>query len=147
MSLKQTDFAYGREQQPTGYAFGAVCAVILEHTFTEDFTAATDVLELGCLPGGAQVVSATLIGEGLGAITADIGTMDGKAGENDDSRALTTDLLFDGVSVNDNEAAATQLTCLGIARTPDHRGLGATLSGDVAAGAAKKLTVIVEYIF
>lgn len=145
--LQQNDFAYGRAQQPVGYASGTVCAAILSHTFTKDFTAATDVLELGFLPGGAQVIGATLIGEGLGAFTADVGTMDGKAGENDDDRALTADLLFDGVSVNDNEAAAAVLTCLGIARVADHRGIGATLSGDVAAGAGKKITVVVQYIY
>ncbi|WP_104019124.1 hypothetical protein [Roseovarius nitratireducens] len=145
--LQQNDFAYGRAQQPVGYAFGVVCAAILTHEFTEDFTAASDVLELGFLPGGAQVIGATLIGEGLGVITADIGTMDGKAGENDATRALTTDLLFDAVSVNDAENAATVLNCLGIARAADHRGIGATLSGDVAAGAGKKITVVLQYIY
>lgn len=147
MTLKQNDYAYGRKQQPTDYAHGVVCTAVLDYTFTEDFTASSDVLELGFLPGGAQPVGATLIGEGLGAITADVGVLDGKAGESDDDRALTADLLFDGVSVDDNEAAAAKLTCLGVAKDSGHRGLGATLSGDVAAGAAKKITVVLEYIF
>lgn len=146
MPLHQTDFAYGRKQQPTDYAFGTVCTAILTWDFPEAFTASTDVLELGFLPGGAQVVGATLIGEGLGANTVDIGTMDGKAGEDDDSRALTTDLLFDGVSIDNAENDATRLTCLGFARTPDHRGIGATISADIAADAGT-LTVVVEYIF
>lgn len=146
MTLKQTDYAYGRKQQAVGYAHGTVCAAVFEFEFTEDFTAASDVIELGFLPGGAQVIGATLIGEGMGATTADVGLMDGKAGEDDDSRALTADLLFDGVSVNNNEADADRLTCLGIAKADDHRGLGATVAADISAGSAK-LTVVVEYIF
>jgi hypothetical protein len=144
--LKQNDFAYGRANQPVGYSSGLVCAAILTYDFPVDFTSADDVLEIGFVPGGAQIVGATLIGEGLGAITADIGVLDGEAGEPDANRALTTDLIFDGVSVNDNEAPATVLDCLAVGRTNDHRGLGVTLSGNVTAGAGKKLTVVLHYV-
>jgi len=146
MTLKQTDYAYGRKQQAVGYAHGTVCAAVFEFEFTEAFTAASDVIELGIIPGGAQVIGATVIGEGLAATTADIGILNGTAGEDDDARALTTDLLFNDESVADKEAAAAMATCLAIGKDDEHRGLGATLSANVAAG-SDKLTVVVEYIF
>ena len=144
--LFQTDFAYGRKQQPTDYISGGVCVAIFEHTFTEDFTAAEDILELGMLPGGARPVRATLIGEGLATTTADVGTMDGTAGENDADRELTTDLLFDGESVADAEAEATMAECLAIEPTSNHRGIGLTLDTNVSAG-TDKVTLVLEYAF
>lgn len=146
MTLKQTDHAYGRSQQPTDYSFGAVCSAVFEFTFSDAFTAASDIVELGFVPGGAQIVGATIIGEGLATLTADVGIMDGDAGEADDDRDLTATLLFDGVSVADNEADATRAACLAIARDSNHRGLGLKLSGNVAAG-TDKVTVVLEYIF
>lgn len=148
----QTKFAEGRKTTPVPYNHGQECVAIFEHVFTADYTAATDIIELGVLPATARITGATLIGEGLGATTADVGIMEGPAGEATDAegnqRELTADLLFDGVSVNDNEAAAAALTCLGIDVDDDeHRAIGATVAADVAAGAAKKLTVVLRYIY
>lgn len=146
MSLKQTDHAYGRKQQPTDYSNGVICAAVLEYDFPVAFTASTDVLELGLVPGNTRVIGATIIGEGVGAITATVGLLTGEAGESDDDRELSGTNIFTAQSVDDTEKAATKSECLAIERADIHRGLGMTLSGDVAAGAGK-ITVVLEYIF
>lgn len=148
MSLFQSATAKRKATPPRALSSGARMTAVFTYTFSDAFTAASDILELGMLPATAQIVGAQVIGEGLGAITADVGIMDGAFGDPDDTRALTADLLFDDESVNDTEAAATSLACLGIAPDDDtHRGIGVTLSGDVAAGAAKKITLVLDYVY
>ncbi|PNW65648.1 UNVERIFIED_CONTAM: hypothetical protein BEN50_21745, partial [Euhalothece sp. KZN 001] len=146
MAFWQTPQSKGLITPPRPIYAGVVNYEVAEFTVSADFTAASDVLELTMLPAGAVPVRATLIGEGLGAINADIGFMSGTFGDVDDTRTVG-DELFNGTSVNDNEADATALTLRAISsdRTK-HRPIGATLSGDVAAGAAKKLTFIMEYV-
>lgn len=144
MALKQTEMGKGRETPAIGYAHGALCVAVSTYTFTETFTAASDKLEMGVLPAGARPVRASLIGEGLGAITADLGFMSGEWGSNDDTRTVG-DELIDAESVNDAVAEAGLLACKNIAAAETHRALGVVLSGNVAAGAAKKLTLVLEY--
>lgn len=144
--LHQTKAALGIETPPVPYSSGMVAAAIFEHTFTTAFTAASDKLELGVLPAGARVIGATLIGEGLGAITADVGIMSGEPGVEDDTRTVGTD-FFNDQSVNDTEADAATGTVIAIATGGTHRSIGATLSGDVAAGAAKKLKMVLQYTY
>lgn len=146
--LHQSKAANRRETPPVPMSAGMEAVAIFSYTFKTAFTAATDILELGAIPATAQPTGAIVIGEGLGAITADIGIMDGEPGDSrDTTRDLTADLLFDDVNVNDNEEAATQLSCLNIPVSAAHRGLGAKLSGDVAAGAAKKLWLVLRYTY
>lgn len=151
MTMFKTAHAKGRVTPPVSYARGQQMTAIFEYVFDADYTAASDIIELGVLPGTARVTGATLIGEGLGATTADVGLMTGQPGEAVDAegsqRALTDDLIFDAVSVDDNEADAAALTCLGLGTAEDHRAIGATLSADVTAGAAKKLTVVLHYTY
>lgn len=144
MALKQTEMGKGRETPASGYVHGAIQVAISTYVFTDAFTAASDKLEMGVLPAGARPVSAKLVGEGLGAITADLGFMSGEWGSNDAARTVG-DELIDGGSVNDATAAATDVDCLAVTASDKHRGLGVVLSGNVAAGAAKKLTLILEY--
>ena len=146
MALFQSATAKNRRTPPVPQQAGMVAAAVFTHNFTKDFTAADDILELGMLPAGAQAVKATVIGEGLGSITADIGIMTGDAGENDETRSAGAE-FFDDVSVNDNEAAAPVKTCLAVAPEQKHRGIGVVLSGNVAAGPNKKITVVLEYVY
>lgn len=147
MTLHMNSTAKRRNSPPRPEQHGTEMVAIFEYTFTTGFTTATDVIEFGLLPAGARVTGATLIGAGLGANTADVGTLDGEPGANDDTRALTTDLLFDDESVNDTEGDATTATCLAIPKSDKHRGIGAHISADIAAGAAKKLTLVLRYIY
>lgn len=144
--LHQSQTAKGHKAVPLCFESGDTATAIFDYTFSTAFTADSDILELGMIPAETLIVGATVIGEGLGAITANIGVMDGDFGAKDDTRDLTTDLLFKAQSVNDTEQDATKLACICIAPSHTHRGLGVKLSGDVAAGAAKKITVVLQYV-
>lgn len=127
---------------------GTVMKAVFEHTFNAAFTAATDILEIGLLPAHARVLGATVIGAGFGgAITADVGILTGDQGANDDTRALTGTEFFSAANVNGAEADMTTAAALAIAKTQGHRGIGVELSVDVAAGSAKKLTLVLEYVY
>lgn len=145
MALFQSRHALGQETAPVVYGAGTVTAAVFTHTFTANFTAAADILELGMIPADCRIVAATVIGEGLGAINATVGVMTGEFGAKDGTRT-TGNQLFNAQSVNDTEANATRKNCLAIAASDKHRGIGVTLSGNVTAGAAKKITLVVEYI-
>lgn len=144
MALKQTEMGKRRETPATGYVHGCLMVATSTYTFNAAFTAATDKIEMGVLPAGARPVRARLIGDGVGAVTADLGFMSGAWGDNDDTRTVGAEMI-DGVTVNDAVAESTDQECLAIEAANDHRGIGVVLSGDVAAGAAKKLTLILEY--
>ncbi len=145
--LLQTEQGAGRKMTPMAFAAGAVMNAIFEADLSQGSSAAGNAnkIELGVLMAGARPVRATVLGEGLGAITADIGLMDGEPSNPDDTRAVG-DEIFDAVSVDDNEANATLQDLLAIAASDTHRSIGAVLSGDVAAGAGKRLVVSIDYV-
>lgn len=127
---------------------GTVMKAVYEYTFTKAFTAASDILEIGLLPAHTRVLGATVIGEGFGgAITADVGLLNGDQGSNDDTRSLTGTEFFNDADVNGAEDDMTTTAALAIAQSDGHRGIGVELSTDVAAGAAKKLTLVLEYVY
>lgn len=127
---------------------GTVMTAIFEHTFTTPFTAATDILEIGLVPAHARVVGATVIGAGFGgAITADVGLMTGDQGANDDTRTLTGTEFFNDANVNGAEANMELAAALAVTQSQTHRGIGVELSADVAAGAGKTLTLVLEYVY
>lgn len=145
MTIHQTQAAKGQAATPSAYQAGIVTSAIFEYTFNAAYTAATDVIELGLLPADTRIVGATVIGAGLGATTADIGLMTGAPGDTLATRTVGAD-LFDGITVNDAENDATLANCLTVAPYGAHRAIGATLAANVAAGAAKKLTLKIDYI-
>lgn len=127
---------------------GTVMTAVFEHTFTTAFTAATDILEIGLMPAHARVVGATVIGAGFGGvITADVGLMTGDQGSNDDTRTLTGTEFFNDANVNGAEANMTRSAALAVTQDQKHRGIGVELSANVAAGPAKKLTLVLEYVY
>lgn len=147
MTVLQTSHAKGKRSTPTSYEAGERVSVLYEYTFDAAYTAATDKIELGLLPAGARVVGATVIGENLGSVTANVGLMTGAPGSTDNARTVGTD-LFSAQSVNNTEANATALKCKTIAiDSSQHRAIGATISADVAAGSTKKLSLVLDYVF
>ena len=145
MTIRQTSAAKGQAPTPTAYMAGVVTTAIFTFAFTETFDASEDFLELGLLPAETRVVGATIIGVGLGAITADVGLMSGEPSDTASARTVG-DELFDAITVNNAENNATLTNCLTVAPNKAHRALGLTLSADVAAGGAKTVTVRVEYV-
>lgn len=133
---------------PVPYQAGMEAVAVFEYTLNDDYVAANDIIEIGSIPATARLTGATLIGAGFTAsTTADVGLMDGDAGEKDTSRDLTTDLLFDGADVVDNEVDATLADCLAIEASNAHRGIGVTLSADETASASKTLTLLIRYTY
>ncbi|MGP9790693.1 hypothetical protein [Roseinatronobacter sp. NSM] len=145
MALFQSAMAARRETPPSGYVHGARMVAISSYTFTQDFTAATDKLELGLLPADTRAVRATLIGQNTGATNATMGLMSGEPGDMNDARTVGNE-FFAAQAVNNAEVAGTVLACLNIAPSDKHRGIGVTLSANVTAGTTKKLTLVLEYI-
>ena len=147
MATFQTRHALRQLPAVQAFAAGVTITQIFEYDFTTAFVAAADRIEMGMLPAGAQIVGATVIGSaGLGAVTANVGIMSGEFGSNDNARTVGSQ-LFSAANVNAAEANATRAACLGVAPSENHRSIGATLSGNVAAGAGRRLTVAVEYVF
>jgi len=146
MSLFQSDTVMRRKSPPTPQAAGITAKAVFKYDFTQAFTAASDLLEIGVLPATAQLMGAEVIGVGLGAITADIGLMDGEAGSRDETRTAGVE-LFDDQSVNNATASTATADCLAIAPEGIHRGIGVALSGNVAAGASKTLWLVIEYTY
>ena len=146
MALFQSETAKRRETPPTGYVSGSVQCAIFTFTFNANFTAATDILEIGLLPANTIPVRARLIPVGLTASnTADVGFMSGEPGDPDPTRT-SGDELFDGVAAVAAEAAAPDLGLLAVTRSELHRAIGIKMTEDIAAGANKKITLILEYV-
>lgn len=147
MAIVQSAAAKGKETPPAAYQAGIRTTAIFAHTFSAAFTAASDKLEIGLIPANVQVVAAQVFGDNLGAITADVGLMTGTPGDPDNARTVGTE-LFNDQSVADGTIGAAGIeTCLAIPRSDAHRGLGVTLSGNVAAPlAGKRIVVAIDYI-
>ena len=147
--LHQSPYADGRYTAPIPYAAGMLAAVAFTWSPTKDYTAATDLIEMGALPANAKLFSATLLSDGFAAgLTADVAVMDGEEGKADDSRDLTAVTLLAGAAVDGSEVPVPTKTCLNI--KPDisqHRGLGVRLSRNESASAAKKLTLVIQYTY
>lgn len=146
MALFQSATAKFRKTPPVPQQAGMVATAVFTYNFNRDFTAASDILELGLLPAGAQPLGATVIGETGTVCNADIGIMTGDAGENDETRTSGVE-FFDNADVNAAETAATVKTCLAIAPVEKHRGIGVVLSANIVAGAGKKITLVMDYVY
>lgn len=145
MALFQSHAAKGKQTPPTGYVAGAKMVAIFPFTFTEAYESTTDLVEIGILPAGAQLLGATLISGANGAtITADVGILSGAAGAKDDSRTMGTEFITAGAAHNAS-AAATLAACLAIAKADVHRGIGVTMSADVVAATTATLKLVIEY--
>lgn len=145
MTVFQSSVAKGQAATPSAYQAGIVTTAIFEHVFNQSYVAATDVIELGLLPAETQIIGATVIGAELGATTANIGIMTGTPGDTVGVRTVGSQ-LFAATNVNNATADATLANCLSVDRANTHRAIGATIAANVAAGAAKKLTVKIDYI-
>ena len=150
MALFQSAAAKGQEATPSTYQAGIVTTAIYEYVFRQDYATATDKIELGRLPADVQLVRATLIGSSLGgAANAVLGIMSGEPGAPDDDRTVLTtagNQIKGATAINGAEFSVTQAEALAIPRSDKHRAIGVTLSANVTAGTAKKLTLRIDYV-
>lgn len=110
--------------------------------------ASGDILEIGVLHAFASVIDATIVPVGdLGAATVDVGIMSGEMGEltNPDNTARTVgNELFAGAAI----AALTRLTktdALLLQPLEKHRSIGVKFNAAVAAGAGKKIGLMLHF--
>lgn len=143
--LLQTTAAAGQKSVPQPFSAGVVMNALFEIDLSGGYTSATDKIELGVLMAYATLVRAQVIGDGVGAVNVDVGLMDGEVSDPDDSRTVGNE-IFDGVSVNDATEDADRLDLMAIESVDYHRSIGAVLSGDVAAGAGKRLILSIDYV-
>lgn len=148
MALFQSKAVKSRRGYPaTGFQVGQVMAAVYEHTFTEAFTAASDILEIGLLPSGAKPIRATLISGDLGAgVTATLSLMTGTAGEPDAARVAETDIQ-DTIAAHSTSTPLSVDALTDVAVEEKHRGLGLEFSGNITAGATKTVKLVFEYHF
>lgn len=128
---------------------GIVAAVVYEFDLSTQGLAANDILEMGPLPARAFVSSVTVIGEGVGAITADVSLMTGEPGNPDPTRTLVggTSQVLTAASINSTEATATRMACKNVPQSNYDRAWGVKVSGIIAAGAGKKITLIPHFYY
>ena len=150
MALFQSAAAKGQEATPSTYQAGIVTTAIYTYTIAANYATATDKIELGRLPADVQLVAATLIGSNLGgAANAVLGIMSGDPGDPDDARTVLTtagNQIKGATAINNAAFSVTQAEALAIPRSDKHRAIGVTLSSDVTGGAAKTLTLRIDYV-
>jgi len=147
MTIFQSDHGKLFKTIDTPYKAGDLHVAEFDFVLSADFTALTDILEIGTLPAHCKLAGATLVPAGtLTDVTADIGIMTGAAGDAADAtRALTTALIFNDVVCDEGEQAATVAAVRAIAPSDKHRGIGVKLSADVTGAATKKLKLVITY--
>ena len=100
-----------------------------------------EMIEAALLPANAIITGITAIGAGTGAVTADIGIMDGDWRDNDDTRSITTVLMND-VDLNNATAEGAVDTLTDVAMSGANRSIGIAFSGDIAAGSASVKLIV-----
>ncbi len=144
MAFYQSNVGKRLTSAPIVYEHGDVKVAEFTFTFSAGFVAASDKLELGEIPAGAQVVDAIAIPENLnGNIT--IGVMSGDLGNPDSARTVGSE-LFSATAMASTPVRASALTAFTIAPNhTDRRSLGLTASADISGAANKKITLRVFY--
>ena len=143
--LQQTDAAKRRTAAIVAGAAGVLVAMTYKHTFDKDYTTGDDLIEMGMFPGGNQLHSMEIIGEGVGVNTADVGFMTGLFGDIQDDTRDSADELFADADINGKSQTASTSACLAVEPPLDNVGIGLKLSANVAAGANKSVTLVLTY--
>lgn len=145
MATVLSAWAKGQRTPARPQSAGAVHAAKFEFDFsTVAYTASGNVLELGILPAFADIVDAVLIPEGnFGGVTVSVGLLAGEVG--DTSVRVQGTEIFAAATALTAAVRLSQVGAFKLASTGVDRGIGVTFSGDVAAAANKKLTLLLQY--
>jgi len=144
MALFQSSIAKRLITPTRPLSAGAVHCSRADFTFAAAFTFATDQLELAVLPAFSTIVDAILIGAVTGTVVADVGLMSGEVGDAINARTVGNE-LFDNTDVAAAVTRMTLATGFNIAPVGYDRAIGVTLSANVTAGAAKKISLLLFY--
>lgn len=148
MALKRTTIAKGTAPVLTSYASGLVMVQRARFAFTETFTAASDKLEMFCLPAGCVPIRFTIWGTGgsLGTLNVVAGLVTGDFGSDDNARTVGAEILTATAIGSSAVVEATKpLLDLIAADQTKHRGVGITLSVNVSAGVLG-ISAAMEYV-
>lgn len=122
----------------------AVHVGIFKATLTDGLQTA-DVLEIGALPGGCQIVRATLATANIAATaTFDVGFMSGEPGDLENARTVGAELFNDAAKNTVVALGPTAAAEIGVEKP--HRGIGVKISANETGGATKTVTLVVEYV-
>lgn len=144
MATIQSPWAKGNQQSKRPQTAGAVHSQLYSFDAAAGLLAA-DTLEIGELPPGCRIVDAIVFTEGtFTGITANVGLMTGAYGDPDAGRTSGTE-IYSAADLTTMTRLAQKSTLL-IAPTEASRGIGVKVSGNVTAGAGKKIHLLLSYI-
>lgn len=144
MAIVQSLWAKGNQQSKRPQTAGAVHAQLFSYDASAGLLAA-DILEIGELPPGCQIVDAMVFTEGtFTGITANVGLMSGEYGSTDAARTSGTE-LYSAADLT-TFARLVQKSTLLIAPSVAARGIGVKVSADVTAAAGKKIHLMLFYV-
>lgn len=140
--MLQTDHAKGTLLAPTPDAAGELCSYRATITLTTAQETLGQIIEMGPLPAGCDLVDAILdaddLDSGVAAITLDVGVMSGTAGVSDGARTCGAEVFSAStVAQAGGVVRPTLASAFRIARSDTDRGIGVKLAaapGTAAAG-------------
>ena len=142
--IRQAQNVINRDPVPMVQHAGVTVTHIVMFNVSENYVAATDVIELTGLPAESGIVGADLLSEGITeAVTLTVGYLSGTYGSKEGDRQVTPD-LFDGVA-NDQAHSLDPKAAMALSSIEENRAIGMTFSGDVAAGAGKNVYLRLRY--
>lgn len=129
--IKQSEWATGQRTTAVAGCAGVVVCERFEYTISANITAATDIIELGVLPAGAQVVEAILDVAETGTATYDVGIMSGSVGSTASDR--TSGNEYFAAAADNGVTRMTKQAGFAVAPTDNHRSIGVKVSADITA--------------
>lgn len=147
MAIKQTPHAKGIQQaaQPCCANELNTARFVLDLSAMSLAVAATDVAEMGILPMHCRIRSYTLIPENIGAgVNCNVGIMTGTPTDPDPTRTIGTQ-LFAGQAINNTPIQGAAVAAYNLEPVAFDRSIGLTVDAAIAAGAGKRITLIVDY--
>lgn len=149
MALIQSPWAKGQKPVARPQTAWTVHAQLFVVDLTSQAFAAGDILELAVLPPYARIVGAQLVTVGaLGAATVDIGLMSGNTGDltnPDDSARTSGNELFAAAALTAELTFISKSASLLLEPTEKDRSIGVKFSAAVAAGAGKKIGLLLQF--
>lgn len=145
MAIYQTDTAKGFKEVAQPTIHGGIYTAKFVLPLTALTLAATDVVEIGKLPMYCVPRRVTVLPAAIGAgVNLNAGFMTGAIGAPDPTRTVGTEIVSAG-AINATAVEADLYKLDAIQPVAYDRAIGLQVSADVAAGAGKSITVIMDY--
>lgn len=152
MAMIQSAYATGKKNTPSSSTAGEEGIAVYEHTTTATL-AATDILEMGCIPAGATVTDVVLISDdldsGTSTLRCDVGVMSSFYGDSTAGRTCGNEFFStDAICSTGGVARMTLATGFRVAadRTKD-RSIGIKVGTAANAWANGKVQLVVRYTY